>query len=169
MYKLPNALDKQYKPLILKWLSNHFKIPYNHSFKDQWITWNVWNSILSINLDLRDENQRKLFEMLPNHIKGTIQYKTLKHVNTDVIYIPLNMFLNLKYPTIVKDRVIKTITHSESGESDWYEYDREISLSDGTSIYHRNQSKTQGLEYNGFIYKSILDTRTFYNFLKISI
>ena len=53
-YKRLDASDKKYKPLIIKWLANLFGYEnYPNSFKDHWITYNIWDGELSVSFDLK--------------------------------------------------------------------------------------------------------------------
>ena len=172
-YRKVNALDKEIKPLLLTWLSNLFGYKtYPHSFKDQWINWNIWDGILSISFDLRQEEQIKLLSLIHPRFLGTPQYKTLKIVNEKNFYLPLKNLLHIEYPEITgskllsKNKQLGGIGGWNSPSDYFYNYDWEIFLSDGSSIFYHNQKNTMDMVKKDFIYNVTIQERAFVNFLQ---
>lgn len=171
-YKKADKLDKTTKPLILKWLCKQFECEnYPHSFKDQWITWNIWDGILTIGFDLRQEEQKKIISLIPPQFMGTPQYKTLKIVNEYNFYLHLDKLLDINYPDIESSKLVNK-TKEAGGTGGWtspsdyfYTYDWEVILSDTTSIYYHNQSEKMDMIKGDFIYNKTIQERTFLNFL----
>src|ERR1043165_4749755 len=97
-YKRTDGLDRKYKPLILKWLCQLFNYKdYPHDFKDQYITWGIWDGELTVMFDHRQECQNKLISLIPPQFLGCPQYGTLKIVNEDTFYLPLKRLLHINY------------------------------------------------------------------------
>jgi hypothetical protein len=117
-YRKLDALDKKYKPLILKWLSGLFGYEnYPHSFKDQWITWNIWDGELSVSFDLRQEEQVRLLSLIHPRFLGCPQYKTLKVVNEKSFYLQLKQLLYIEYPGIKGSKKISQTKHKDNDNS----------------------------------------------------
>lgn len=173
MYKKIDALDKEVKPLILKWLSKQFGyINYPHSFKDQWINWNVNNGEICVGFDLRQNEQVKLLSLIPTRFLGTPQRGTLKIVNDQNFYLQLNRITNIEYPSIEKSVLLKKEKHT-GGKGGWisasdsfYTYDWEVFLSDGSSVYYHNQKDFMDMKEGDSSYNSIIHERAFVSFLK---
>jgi hypothetical protein len=173
-YARLSALDTKVKPLILKWLSGLFGYKnYPNSFKDQWITWNIWDGVLSVSFDLRQEEQVKLLSLIHPRFLGCPQYKTLKIVNEKNFYLELKQLLHIEYPEITGSRLLIKDKHRGgtngwySTSDDFYTYDWEVFLSDGTSILYRNQKYTMDMVKGDFIYNATIQERGFVNFLQI--
>jgi len=172
-YKRRDCLDKHCKPLILDWLASLFGYKdYPHSFKDQWISWNIWDGELSIGFDLRQEEQSRLLSLIHPRFLGCPQSGTLKVVNEKNFYLQLSRLLHIEYPEIKNSKLVSKNKHSggtggwSSPSDDFYTYDWEVFLSDGTSLLYNNQSEKMDLKKGDFIYNSIIQERAFVKFLK---
>jgi len=161
-YRRISVLDKKIKPLILKWLSNLFGYEnYPHSFKDQWITWNIWDGLLSVYFDLRQKEQVKLLSLIPSHF-----------LKKDTFYLQLNKFLDIEYPEIIDSKLLSKDKH-RGGSNGWYSksdefytYDWEVFLNDGSSLFYHNQKDTMDMIKGDIIYNTIIQERTFVKFLQ---
>lgn len=161
-----DSLDKKYKPLILKWLSNVFGYEnYHNSFRDQFIIWDTWDGQLTVIFDTRGEEQARLLSLIHPRFIGTPQYGTLKIVNTNTFYLDLNTIIRIKYPDIINSNLIHKNKHVDNDGDIFYTYDWEVFLSDGTSIYYNNQSEKMDMIKGDFIYNSTIQQRTFIKFL----
>lgn len=160
-YHRIDALDNTYKPLILKWLSKLFGYNnYPHSSKDQWISWKIWNNELTIFLDSRQKEHRKLLSLIPKQFLGTPQYKTLKIVNKDIFYLRLNKLFLIGYPDIIGNKFIgKKLCNT------FYVYDWKVILDDNTSIHYHNQRNKMDMIKGSFIYDCTIQERAFTQFL----
>jgi len=166
-YRKLSALDKKVKPLILKWLSNLFGYEnYPNSFKDQWITWNIWNGELSVSFDLRQEEQVKLLSLIHPRFLGCPQYKTLKVVNEKSFYLHLKQLLHIEYPEIKGSKKIDQTKHKDNDGDTFYTYDWEVFLSDGSSILYHNQKDSMDMVKGDFIYNATIQERAFVKFLE---
>lgn len=167
LYKKIDASDKKYKPLILKWLSSLFEYKdYPHSFKDQWIIWNIWNSELTVSFDLRQEEHLKLLSLIPCQFLGCAQYKTLKIVNEKTFYLRIEKLLHIEYPNIVRSSLLNRQTHKDNDGDTFYTYNWEVFLTDQSSIFYHNQKETMDMIKGDFIYNSTIQERAFTNFLE---
>lgn len=165
-YNKLNALDKTYKPLILKWLCDLFKYEnYPHSFKDQWIIWNIWDGKLSVSFDTRQDEQNLLISKIHPRFLGCPQYKTLKIVNEDSFYLNLESLLHINYPEIIGKKLIRQTKHKDDDGDTFYTYDWEVFLNDDTSIMYHNQSNIMDMVKNDYIYNSTIQQRAFTEFL----
>lgn len=171
-YRRVDALDKKCKPLILKWLSSLFGYAdYPHSFKDQWISWGIWDGKLSVSFDLRQEEQAKLLSLIHPRFLGCPQYKTLKVVNEESFYLQLKDLLDIKYPEITGSKLLSKDKQRggtggwHSASDDFYTYDWEVFLSDGSSLFYHNQKDTMDMIKGDFIYNATIQERAFVNFL----
>ncbi len=172
IYQRIDALDKKCKPLILEWLASIFGYKnYPHSFKDQWINWNIWDGDFNVSFDLRQEEQVKLLSLIHPRFLGCPQYKTLKIVNEQSFYLPLKQFLHIEYPEIKGSKLIKKNKERgghggwHSASDDFYTYDWEVFLSDDTSIRYHNQNEKMDMKKGDYTYNSIIQERAFVNFL----
>lgn len=172
LYQKLSTSDKKVKPLILKWLSNLFDYKnYPNSFKDQWITWNIWNGELIISFDLRLEEQVKLLSLIHPRFLGCVQYKTLKIVNENNFYLQLEQLLHIEYPEITGNKLLSKDKQSggtsgwHSVSDDFYTYNWEVFLSDGSSLFYHNQKDRMDMFKGDFIYNSTIQERAFVNFL----
>lgn len=172
-YRKLSALDKKIKPLILKWLSNLFGYEnYPNSFKDQWISWNIWDGELSVSFDLRQEEQLKLLSLIHPCFLGCPQYKTLKVVNEKNFYLQLKQLLHIEYPEITGSKLLSKDKQRggtggwHSASDDFYTYDWEVFLSDGSSLFYHNQKDTMDMVKGDFIYNATIQERAFVNFLQ---
>lgn len=165
-YKSLDSLDKKYKPVILKWLSDLFGYnDYPHSFTDQFINWSVWDGELSIRFDLRAYEQAKLLSLIHPRFLGCPQKGTLKVVNEKSFYLKLNDLLNIEYPEITSSKLINKKTHIDEDQDIFYTYSWEVFLSDNTSILYNNQKNNMDMVKGDFIYNSIIQERAFIKFL----
>lgn len=145
-FKSPDSLEANfYKPMILTWLASRYGIKYIHSFRDKFISFHAYefNDTISISLDLRDENQQKLFKELPEEIKGCRQKGTGKLVNKTTIYIPHKDLFELSYPQVVNWKLFHTEKSKDNDGDDFYSYTWKIFLSDNTVVYSSNNSNSQ--------------------------
>jgi len=166
-YRKLDALDKKYKPLILKWLSGLFGYEnYPHSFKDQWITWNIWDGELSVSFDLRQEEQVRLLSLIHPRFLGCPQYKTLKVVNEKSFYLQLKQLLYIEYPEIKGSKKISQTKHKDNDGDIFHTYDWEVFLSDGSSILYHNQKDKMDMRQGDFIYNATIQERAFVKFLQ---
>lgn len=173
MYKRIDGLDKNVKPLILKWLSELFGYKnYPNSFKDQWISWSIWDGQLSVSFDLRQQEHLKLLSLIHPRFIGIPQIGTLKIVNDKSFYLDIERLLYIDYPEITESKLLKR--NKERGgtggwhslSDDFYTYDWEVSLSDETSIYYHNQEDKMEMVKGDYTYLSIIQERAFVNFLQ---
>ena len=165
-YRKLDALDKKYKPLILKWLSSLFGYEnYPHSFKDQWINWDIWDGELSVSFDLRQEEQVKLLSLIHPRFLWCPQYKTLKVVNEKSFYLHLKQLLHIEYPEIKGSKKIDQTKHKDNDGDTFYTYDWEVFLSDGSSILYHNQKDKMDMVKGDFIYNATIQERAFVKFL----
>lgn len=166
------ASDKKYKPLILKWLSNLFGyINYPHSYADQWIRWHIWDGELSVSFDLRQQEQVKLLSLIHPRFLGVPQSKTLKIVNETSFYLQLKSLLHIEYPEIIGSKLLRK-NKERGGKGGWYSesdnfytYDWEVLLSDGSSIFYHNQVDIMDMIKGGYTYNSTIQKRAFIQFL----
>ena len=166
MYVRKDSLDKEIKPLILKWLCSKFGYEdYPHSYRDQWIEWNIWDGTLSIRFDSRQGEQIKLLSLMPCQLKGTPQCGTLKIVNTDCFYLQLKDAISLKYPEIINSKLLRKDKHTDNDGDTFYSYHWEVFLSDNTSIRYKNQKDVMDLERRSFSYDCTIQERDFVDFL----
>lgn len=166
-YRKLTVLDKKYKPLILKWLSSVFEYEnYPHSFKDQWINWNICNGQLQIIFDTRAEEQAKLLSLIHPRFLGTVQYKTLKIVNQKTFYLRLSDLLHIDYPEIQKSRQISETKQIDNDGDTFYIYEWEVFLSDDSSIIYSNQKNKMDMTKGDFIYNDMIQERAFVKFLE---
>lgn len=163
----------KYKPKILDWLSSLVNHTFTHHSSDKWINVNIWNDELSISFDLRQPNQKELFDKLPNKIKGCLQDGTGKLVNEKTLYFKVSEIVPFEYPTIMSSILITTVEHQESEKggwyikgSYWYSYDWGLALSDGTIIEYTNQKDTMDLKETDIIFKTKIEEREFYKFIE---
>ena len=164
-YRKLDALDKKYKPLILKWLSSLFGYEnYPHSFKDQWINWDIWDGELSVSFDLRQEEQVKLLSLIHPRFLWCPQYKTLKVVNEKSFYLHLKQLLHIEYPEIKGSKKIDQTKHKDNDGDTSYTYDWEVFLSDGSSILYHNQKDKMDMVKGDFIYNATIQERAFVKF-----
>ena len=175
MYRKQDALDKKVKPLILDWLSKLFGYDnYPHSFKDQWIRWSVWDGELSVSFDLRQEEQVKLLSLIHPCFLGCPQFRTLKIVNENNFYLRLKRLLPIKYPEITGSKLLSKDKQSggtggwSSPSDDFYTYDWEVFLNDGSSVFYHNQNDKMDMGYRGFTYDAIIQERAFVRYLAMS-
>lgn len=173
MYKRIDALDKTVKPLILKWLAELFNYEdYPSSFKDQWIRWNIWDGEISVSFDLRQEEQVKLLSLIHPRFLGVPQSRSLKIVNEKNFYLDIKSLLHIEYPEITESKLLKKNKERggtggwHSPSDDFYTYDWEVSLSDGSSIYYHNQNDKMDMVKGDYTYLSTIQQRAFVNFLQ---
>lgn len=163
MFVKTDALDKKYKPLIIKWLCKVFDVS-DHvvSFKDQWIRWSINDSTLSIDLNDCEAIKRKI----PAALFGTPQHGSLRIVNEQSIYIPLSAICHVDYPEVTGHTLIKKHKHKDGDGGFFYSYNWEVFLCDGTSIFYSNQKDQMDLVRRSYNYDWILQERAFLNFLE---
>lgn len=167
MYKKKDALDKEIKPLLLKFLAKMFGYKdYPHSFKDQWIIWSIWQGRLSIIFDSRVTEQKELIKAIPLQFMGIPQKRTLKIVNKNCFYLQLIDLLDIEYPDIIGYNLISKNKLNDGDGDYFYTYDWEVSLSDGTSIFYHNQSETMDMIKGDYSYNNIIQERAFVEYLK---
>lgn len=164
---------KEIKPLILTWLAKAFNYEnYPHSFRDQFITWGIDNRVLSVGFDFRCEEQMKLVSLIPSRFFGTPQYGTLKIVNERNFYLDLKNIIDLKYPKIIRQKLIAKVRH-DGGSGGWtspsdifYTWHWEVLLDDNTSIPYKTFEDKKFMEKGDFQYLYEIHERCFINFLK---
>ncbi len=166
------TFDK-YKSKILDWLSILVNHDFKHDYKDSFISVNIWNNILTITLDLRQDNHVELFNKLPQNIKGCLQYGTDKIVNEKTLYFKISELCSFEYPVISSYKLLTTHKHQESEKggwyirgSYWYSYDWEIILSDDSTITYSNQTNKMDLTESDVVYKTKIETKVFINFIE---
>ena len=165
-FKSLDALDKKYKPKIIKWLCSLFGYQdYPHSFKDQWINWNIWDGEMSISFDLRQEEQVKLLSMIHPRFIGCPQQGTLKIVNEKSFYLSLKRLLHINYPRITSHKLTQKVHHKDNDGDDFYVYYWTVYLDDDTCISYSNQSPVMDLKKGDFSYNATIQQRAFCNFL----
>jgi hypothetical protein len=166
-YKRLNALDKTYKPLILKWLSKLFNYDdYPHSHTDQWINWHIHDGYLSVSFDLRQIEQIKLLSLIHPRFIGIPQYTTLKIVNEQSFYVELERLFKIDYPNIVYSKLINSVKHKDNDGDTFHTYDWEVFLEDNSSIIYHNQTQKMDMVKDDYTYKNIIEERSFVEFLK---
>lgn len=165
-YQQKDGLDKQMKPLILKWLCETFGSGnFPHAFTDQWITWSIWDGELTIGFDRRQLTHVELFSRIPDRFKGVPQNCTLKIVNGHNFYMSVRHLGTIQYPKILSSKLIKAHTSKDDDGDTCYSSYWEVFLSDETSIIYHNQEQKMDLDWRGFIYDKIIQERFFVNFL----
>lgn len=165
-YKKVGALDKKIRPLILTWLCSLVGIDYKHDWRDQWISWNIWDGRLSISLDQGVDAQKELFEALPMENKGTKQYKTGILVNKDVLYYSVEDIVDVSYPEISNHILKYKHRHVDNDGDEFFTYDWQVFLSDGTSIMYNNQYWHMDLKKGDYIYNATIQERAYVTFLQ---
>lgn len=170
VYKCKDALDKEIKPLILKWLAGLFGYEnYPHSFKDQWVRWSfsVNNEKISIGFDHHGtEEHRKLLSLIHPRFLGTPQYNTLKIVNEDSFYISLSDIVHIEYPNIIGHKLEQKVRHTDNDGDVFYVYYWTVFLSDGTGIAYQNQTDKMDMVKHDWHYTRYLNERAFVTFLQ---
>lgn len=166
-FKSPDHLEqKDYRPLILDWLCNRYELPrYQHSFRDQFLSFNIWGNKLWISFDFRCEEQSALFDKLPAEIKGTKQAGTGKMVNLKSLYFILSDIINFDYPAIVSGEIVDTDRSKDNDGDICYSYTWKYKLSDGTFLYHLNQNKDEIID-SEHTFPANIQTRAFCRYLK---
>lgn len=159
------------KALILDWLSSLVGYVFPHQFSDQFIHVSIWNDQLSIGLDFRQPAQLDLFEKLPKELKGCLQYGTGKLVNEQNLYFKISEICSFIYPTINYSKLIRREKH-QSGSGGWidvgeyfYTYDWELTLSDGSTIFHHNQSEIMDLVEESVLFRTKIQEKEFFKFI----
>lgn len=169
-YKRINALDKTYKPLILKWLARLFNYDnYPHSHADQWITWSTYDGELTVSFDLRQPEQVKLLSLIHPRFIGVPQYTSLKVVNEKSFYVDLKRLFKIDYPNIVSSKLINRVKHKDNDGDTFYTYDWEIFLDDNTSVMYHNQKEKMDMVKGDYSYKNLIEERKFVEFLNTII
>lgn len=170
-----DAMDNKIKPLILKWLTKHFGYKdYPHSFRDQWITWNIWDGEISVGFDSRIDEHNKLLSLIKPQYLGTPQAGTGKIVNTDTFYLDLKDLIDIKYPEIIKSSLMRINSHKggtngwHSPSDDLFSYTWRIYLDDGTSIIYSNHKEVMDMVKGDFIYDSIIQERAFIKYIELN-
>jgi hypothetical protein len=127
---------------VIDWLVKKFDLPpYNHSFRDGFALIRIWVGQLTISFDFRCEEQKALFDAIPNEYKGTKQVGTGKLVNEKTLYFDLNKEFDIPYPEVIKINIVKDWWDGPKHDSDsihFFEF--ELTLADG-SIYHNKEQK----------------------------
>jgi hypothetical protein len=137
------------KPAILDWICNKFNLPkYNHSFRDQWIYIGIWDNILSVSLDKRDESQAQLLELVPREYIGCDQVNTGKRVNLDSLYFHIDKEFEIEYPEIIKITLYQKHKKRDDDGDIFYTYTHLIHLSDGSKLQHYGYEGTPDLKLN---------------------
>jgi len=165
-YKPIGGDNRVYKPKVLRWLCKVFDHrDFPHSFKDQWINWNVWNGKITVSFDMRQKEHLDLLAKIPPQLLGIPQYKTLKIVNKNTFYLPIKTLLAVDYPTILAHKLIAKDTHKDGEGGFFCTYDWQVFLADNSSIYYHNQNDKMDMKYRGFTYDSRIQERAFIRFL----
>jgi len=167
-------MSNNYSKEIGKWLCKQFNYPnQSNNFNSNWIKWNIWDGKLTIDFDTRIDDQNILISCIPLQFMGTIQHNTLKIVNKNTFYLPIEKLLQIKYPKITHSILLKTIKNQQSEKGGWYikgeywySYDWEIFLDDNTSILYHNQLDKMDLTEESLVFKTRIQEREFINFLK---
>lgn len=166
-FKWPDASDKKYKPLILEWLARTFGYEnYPHSFKDQWINWTIWDNILTVSFDFRQDEQKKLFDHIPDRLKGCPQSRTLKIVNENSFYVPIVSIFRKEYPLIITSKLVNKIKHVDNDGDIFFVYYWRVELANGKAISYSNQAEKMDLAYRSYSYDHYIDTMNFCHFLE---
>jgi hypothetical protein len=166
-FKMPDSLEqKPYRPLILDWLSRRYDLkPFQHSFKDQWLSYNIWCGQLTISHNTRVEEQVELFNSLPDNIKGCKQQGTGKMVNLKTLYFTLSDFLKIEYPEITKQELFKTDRSKDDDGDDFIVYNYKVHLSDGTILYYSNQKLNEPMDMQ-YLFPTYIQERAFLRYIK---
>lgn len=166
-FKMPDTLEQgQYAPLIFDWLCNRYELPpYKHSFKDRFMQFNIWGNQLWISFDFRCEEQKELFDKLPNEIKGTKQKGTGKMVNLKSLYFTVSDLISFEYPYITDVKLFHHAKSKDNDGDDFNSYTWLYTLSDGSKLYHLNQSLTEIIDKE-HTFPANIQTRAFCRYLK---
>jgi hypothetical protein len=164
--------DKAIKIYVLKWLCELFGFTdYPHSFKDQFITWNIWNGVLNVGFDFRQLEHEQLFALIHPRFKGTPQKRTLKIVNETSFYLNLDDLLDIEYPAITGHTLVAQTKH-KGGKGGWYSesdafytYKWKVNLADGSVIDYENQMQTMDLKQGDYIYNVRIQERAFVKYI----
>lgn len=163
-YKSPNTLEmNRYKKPIIDWLFRRFDIKPFDVEHTQWISYSIWDGNLSISFDFRQPSQKKLFDLLPDSIKGIPRISDGKMVNLNTLYFNVNDIRPVIYPDIIsKELLIKDSMIDDDGDT-FYEWVYKVKLSDDTFVIMTTQK--EGELPLDFIFKSKIESRTFYHHL----
>lgn len=156
--KLDVNKKQQYSPKIIKYICNTFGYEnYPHSFKDKFITWYIWEGKLVVSFDLRQKE----------HVALLSQCNAGNHIR-----IPLSSILQIYYPKIMGSKLVrKRKEHGGVGgfisaSDDFYSYEWNVSLSDGSIIIYENQKNEMDMTEHDVLYMSIIQERAFVGFLQ---
>jgi hypothetical protein len=154
-FKTPDCLEQdKFKPGAIDWLIGKFNLPpFNHSFKDKWISLNIWHGQLSIGFDFRVTEQVDIFNAIPESYKGCKQVGTGKIVNTQYLYFDIENEWQVEYPSIKSTKIVNKDLHKDNDGDDFYTYDHILELSDGTQMLYHNQSSKCDISIDTFITK----------------
>lgn len=159
------------KPAILDWLASTVNYKFKHHFSDTWINCTIWDNQLSISLDFRQDSHKELFKKLPNKYKGCLQYGTGKLVNDKTLYFNIENLIDINYPEITNSTLLRRnkVRGGKGGwysaSDDFYTYDWEVQLDDGTTINYHNQINKMDMIKGDFIYNAEIQEREFVKFL----
>jgi hypothetical protein len=149
--------------MILDWLSRKFDNgPFNHTYKDGWLSWNISNNDLTIRLDFNVTEQFELFKKIPESFKGKSLEGNL--VNAEVLYFDVETEFKVEYPEILGANISdKYKYHDELGEP-YYIYDWWVKLSDGSQILYTNKSEV--IDMDDQTYRTKIQERAFHKSLE---
>lgn len=166
-FKTPDSTEQmQYGHLVINWLCRRYDYRcFSYSFKTTWITITIWENKLCISLDLRDVEQQRLFDHLPDEIKGTKQKGTGKLVNTNSLYFNVDEIVKFDYPAIVKTELWHTYKSKDNDGDDFYSYTYKLHLSDGTILYSLSQDKKEPISMQ-YTFPAKIQERAFLKYLK---
>lgn len=151
---------KNLKPAVIDWLIEKFNlnIKYEHSFKDQWISVNIWDGQLTISFDTRQPEQVQLFNALPAEIKGTKQHGTGKMVNLQTLYFDMNKEFTINYPEIKSKEIVGKVKHTDNDGDTFYVYSWLVKMNDETEMIFTNQDNNK-LDIEKWIYPTRIQER----------
>lgn len=166
-FKSPDNLEaNQYKNLIINWLCRRYNIEeFKYTFKVSFLSFSIWCNTLTISLDVRDEEQQRLFDKLPHIIKGTKQKGTGKLVNKNTLYFKLTDIIPITYPEIVKSVIFHTDKEKDDDGDDFIVYNWKIYLNDNTILLSSSQDKNEPMSIK-YVYPTYIETRAFLKYLK---
>lgn len=166
-FKTPDSSERMpYGHLIINWLCRRYDYRcFSYTFKTTWISWTIWGNQLSISLDFRDVEQKRLFDFLPDEIKGVKQRGTGKLVNTKSLYFKVDEIIKFDYPIIVKTELWHTDKSKDNDGDDFYSYTYKLHLSDGTVIFSLTQDKKEPISME-YTYPAKIQERAFLKYLR---
>lgn len=89
----------------------------------------------------------------------------LKIVNENNFYLQLKQLLHIEYPDIKGSKLLSKVKHVDNDGDTFYTYEWQVFLTDESSVFYKNQENKMDMIKGDFSYQSIIQERTFINFL----